>query len=84
MTAAIKPIPNESAAGQGRAEMRAKAAESLCTACLTKSKEKSHTHCQNASGTLTDKKNAERSPLCEKPKVYAGMPAVSREGKERL
>ena len=51
--------------------MRAKAAESLCAACLTKSKEKSYTHCQNASGTLTDRENAVRSPLCEKPKVYA-------------
>ena len=40
MTAAIKPIPNESAGGQGRAEMHAKAAESLCAACLSKSKEK--------------------------------------------
>ena len=46
--------------------MRAKAAGSLCAACLTKSKEKSHTHCQDASGTLTDRKNAERSSLCEK------------------
>ena len=27
---------------------------------------KDHTHCQNASGTLTDRKNAERSSLCEK------------------
>ena len=24
------------------------------------------------------------SPLCEKPKVYAEMPAVPQEGKERL
>ena len=41
-TAATKPIPNESAAGQGRAEMHAKAAESLCAGCLSKSKEKIH------------------------------------------
>ena len=45
-------------AGQGRAGVRAKAAESLCAACLTKSKEKSHTHSQNAFGVLTDGKNA--------------------------
>lgn len=66
LTAVTKPIPDESAGGQERAEMHAKAAESLCAACLTKSKKKSHTHCQNASGTLTDRKNAERSSLCEK------------------
>ena len=46
--------------------MHAKEAESLCAACLPKSKEKDHTHSQNASGTLTDRKNAERSSLCEK------------------
>ena len=44
MTAAIKPIPSESAAGQGRAGMRAKAAESLCTGCLSKRKERCCTH----------------------------------------
>ena len=64
--------------------MRAKAAESLCAGCLTKSKESCHTRKQNTSGTLTDRENAERSPLCEKPKVYAEMPAVPQEGKERL
>ena len=58
MTAAIKPIPNESAGGQGRAEMHAKAAESLCAACLSKSKEKCRAHKQSAFRTLTDGKDA--------------------------
>ena len=65
MTAAIKPIPNESAGGQGRAEMHAKAAESLCAACLSKSKEKCRAHKQSAFRALTDGKGAGKV-LCAK------------------
>lgn len=57
--------------------------EPLC-GLLDQEQGKDHTHSQNTSGTLTDVENAERSPLCEKPKVYAEMPTVSQEGKERL
>ena len=84
MTAAIKPIPNESAAGQGRAGTLAKAAGSLCAACLSKSKEKCRAHKQSTFRALTDGKNAGGSPLCEKPKAYARMLTAPQEGKERL
>ena len=60
--------------------MRAKAAGSLCAACLTKSKEKSHTHCQNASGTLTDGKSA-GGVLCAKNKGVCGNAGCAARGK---
>ena len=84
MTAAIKPIPNKSAAGQGRAGVRAKAAESLCAACLTKSKKKCRAHNQSTFRVLTDGVSAGGSPLREKPRAYAEMLVASQEGKERL
>lgn len=58
MTAATKPIPNESAAGRGRAETRAKAAGSLCAPCLTKSKEKKPHAQPERFRVLTDGKSA--------------------------
>ena len=71
MTAAIKPIANESAAGQGRAEILAKAAESLCAACLTKSKEKCRAHKQSAFWDAYRRGERRWSPLREKPRAYA-------------
>ena len=68
--------------------MRAKAAESLCTVCLSMGRKRGHAHKRNASETLTDRKN-EGATSMRKSKGVCGdclaeMSAVSQEGKERL
>lgn len=64
--------------------MHAKAAESLCAACLTKSEESATRTNRVLFRALTDGKSVGESPLREKPRAYAKMPAVPQEDKERL
>ena len=94
MTAATKPIPNESAAGQGRAGMHAKAAESLCAGCLTKSKEKTARTARTLLGGLQTGKTQRGVPcaknqrcmrkcrLCRKRAKNACEGRCNADGKE--
>ena len=63
--------------------MHAKAAGSLCAACLTKSKEKSHTLPERFWDAYIQEKRREEFSV-RKTKVYAEMLTASQEGKERL
>ena len=63
--------------------MRAKAAENLCAGCLSKSKEKI-THTARTLPERLQTGRAQGESSVQKTKVYAEMPAVPQEGKERL
>lgn len=68
--------------------MRARAAESLCTVCLSMGRERGHAHNRDVSETLTDRENAGATSMRKSKGVcddcLAEMSAVSQEGKERL
>ena len=83
LTAVTKPIPDESAGGQGRAEMHAKAAVSLCTGCLSKRKGRAAHTADELPGCLQTGK-MHGKPSARKTKGVCGNVGCAARGQRTL